>query len=515
MPHVRARLANRRLWIAAAAAFVSVALLVQVDVVPPRIHVRWRADLTDTQRAERERRYGLASPRLREGTTWQYEIRNRSRDNIEAIVKDPDVEDTAYVDRRAMTVPGAEVEVSWRRARFLIGPQPWRLLQMQSLCAFAGGIALLLLAPRDDRRRARLAPVVILLVALAAFIVPMRQTIRMGDAATYTSSREVFESYAGVRQIRFEAHLSDAILGRLYPLFGPGEDAPYRTFTALMRLATAWFFVCALGIGFVERWSPAVVRYLGLTMFAPSTLLYFGYRELGFLSLNIAAFPLLARGLRDRTPRLEASGALMGLGAALHGFGLLSIAGAALAALATRARILERLTLLLRVLAWATALYLGWVAIYMIVLKLPVIPGHADALPTRPWFTDKVGDHERLNVALLSSQGLRDLFFTAWVIGAPLFVIVVSVWRQHRDEVRAALWYSVPAILFTVAFWPIQGLTEEMDLVFAAFPAIYALMWVVALDGRHTRLAAVLLASAHLAFWRIVLSTDFINSRIQ
>ena len=30
MPHVRARLANRRLWIAVAAAFVAVALLVEL-----------------------------------------------------------------------------------------------------------------------------------------------------------------------------------------------------------------------------------------------------------------------------------------------------------------------------------------------------------------------------------------------------------------------------------------------------------------------------------------------------
>ncbi len=42
-----------------------------------------------------------------------------------------------------------------------------------------------------------------------------------------------------------------------------------------------------------------VLRYLGLVLLAPATLLYFGYRELGYLSLNVAAFPLLCTGLKD------------------------------------------------------------------------------------------------------------------------------------------------------------------------------------------------------------------------
>ena len=53
-----------------------------------------------------------------------------------------------------------------------------------------------------------------------------------------------------------------------------------------------------------------------------------------------------------------------------------------------------------------------------------------------------------------------------------------------------------------------------MDLVFAAFPAVYALAWVCAHDARRTAVASLLLISAHMAFWRIVLSSDFINSRL-
>ena len=119
----------------------------------------------------------------------------------------------------------------------------------------------------------------------------------------------------------------------------------------------------------VEGWSPVVLRYLGLVLLAPSTLLYFGYRELGHLSLNAAAFPLIVRGLQQGTARLEAGGALLGFGAALHGFGLLSLAGAWLAALAGASLAGERVRRLARLVAWGTAAYLGWVAVYLIVLE--------------------------------------------------------------------------------------------------------------------------------------------------
>jgi hypothetical protein len=53
-----------------------------------------------------------------------------------------------------------------------------------------------------------------------------------------------------------------------------------------------------------------------------------------------------------------------------------------------------------------------------------------------------------------------------------------------------------------------------MDLVVAGFPALYALAWVCAHDSRRTNLAAMLLISAHYAFWRVVLDQQFQNLRI-
>jgi hypothetical protein len=145
-------------------------------------------------------------------------------------------------------------------------------------------------------------------------------------------------------------------------------------------------------------------------------------------------------------------------------------------------------------------------------LKLPVLAGHAAVIRWRPWLVDQmVIDENRMNVALLSAVGARDLLFTGWVVGALLLAVAASLWRQYRDEVRMAMCYAVPSTIFVIFFWPIQGLALEMDLLVAAFPALYALAWVCAHDSRRTTIAAALLVSAHLAFWRIVLDERFIN----
>ena len=507
---------SRRAWIALGAVAIAVAALGDIRVTGPRIAVRWAASVSDSSRAELETRYSLQDGRRDSGPEWRYQLGDRSRENIGALVQDPAVADTGYIDRVQLTAGEPDVEVGVRPLPFPLSTDDefrdlGQLFQIQSLCLLIAGGGLLWAARRDDARlRRRLAVATILVLAATAYALPLPPTLHMGDADTYTSDRASFESYAGVREIRFEAHLSHAILGRFDAVLGRTDGSPTQALNLLMRLATAWFVVSALGIGFLERWSPIVVRYLGLTLLAPAALLYFGYRELGHLSLNLAAYPLLIRGLASGPPRLEASSVLSGLGAALHGFGLLSLAGSSLAALAMKARWTDRVRGLLRVVAWGTASYVGWIAIYVLVLNLPVTQGHTEVIPWRPWLADQpAGD--RINVAILSATGARDLLFTAWVIGAPLVGVAASLWRTHRDELRPALAYAVPSIVFSIAFWPIQGLGVEMDLIVAAFPAFYALAWVCAHDPRRTAIAAALLASAHLAFWRIVLDGRFVN----
>jgi hypothetical protein len=116
----------------------------------------------------------------------------------------------------------------------------------------------------------------------------------------------------------------------------------------------------------------------------------------------------------------------------------------------------------------------------------------------------------RVAAAILSATGMRDLAMSAWVIGAPLVFVALSLWRRQPHEVRIAMWYLVPSILFVIFRWPFEGVGGGMDLVVAGFPAFYALAWVCAHDARRTAVAAALLVSAHYAFWRVVLDDRFV-----
>jgi hypothetical protein len=504
----------RRLTRALALLLLVAAGLVHVDIVDPRVNVRWADGVSDEARLSFEQRFGLESGQPVEGSTWRYVLRDRSRENIRAVVSEPAVDDTHEIDRSAFTAPDREVRVTLRGWGMLVRGARSGLFQVQSLVLVVCG-SLLLWNARvvDDRRRRRMAAAVLVVTAAMAFAVPLRQPIAMGDSQTYIGTRRLFEQYAGVHQIRAEAHLSWAILGQLDTWYGRTEDSPARAFRTLTGGATAMFFVSAAGVGMLERWSPFVVRYLGLILLAPSALLFFGYQELGYLSLNAAVFPLLARGLQSGGRALEASGVLSGIGAALHGFGLLSLAGAGLAALGG-APSTDRLRWAVRLGAWGLLAYLWWIPAYALILQLPMAPGHADSIPLRPWLAD-VFSEGRVNVAIFSRKGARDLLFTAWVAGIPLLAVALSLWRRYPGEVRSALLYAVPSTVFLVVFWPVQGLGVEMDLVMAAFPALYALAWICAHDTRRATIAAVVLASAHFAFWRIVVGDDFVNPRIQ
>jgi hypothetical protein len=512
------------MWMAAGVVLAAIATLLQVTTTGPRVTVRWRAGISDAERGALERQYDLRKGEAIEGTDtgWRYELHGWSRDNVEALVHDPAVADTGYIDREAFTTEPPQRRVSVRSLPmpfpFSVSRDfrdPWQVFQLQSLCLLLGGAIVFWAAhASSERRRRNMAIAALLAVGVMAWTLPISgELVTMGDANQEVQTRRDFEQYAGVDHVRFEAHLSYVIMGRLDRLFGATEASPERAQITLARGATAWFVLCALATGFMGRWSPHVLRYLGLALVAPSALLYFGWREVGYLSLNVAMFPLLERGLRDGSWRIEGASALAGLGAALHGWGLVSLAGAWIAALAAPAPAAERVGRVLRIAAWGAAAYTGWVAVYIIVLKLPVGLGHVVAIPWRPVFTTGVFDG-RINAAIFSARGSRDLFMAGWVTGAPLLIVAATLWRQCGDEVRVALSYSVPSVLIALFVLHSQGLSEDMDVVFAVFPAFYALAWVCALDLTRTKIAAALLVSGHLAFWRTVLDEQFRNAPI-
>ena len=504
------------------------AVAVEVTVSGPRVNIRWREGLDPSDRATLERRHGLQNgePDSQSSRTWQYELGDRSRANIRALLSHPAVEDTGYIALDTLTAPAPDVRVRIRSLPPLPGlpfpfstgsefASPRELFQIQSgWLLLAGGVLLWAARGSSPRYRRNAAIGMLLLVAATTFAFPIRSSmVRMGDSSQIADSRRNFEAYLRADRIRFEIHLSHAIFLGLDRVFGRAEDAPVRAQVTLARAAATWFVVSSLLVGLLERWSPTALRYLGLALLSPSALMYFGWREVGYLAMNIATFPLLVRGLAGIGGRLEVAGVLAGLGAALHGFGVLSLAGSGIAACAARAPLVERAARVLRLAAWGTTFYLGWLAVYVIVMNASVVPGDAAAIPWRHWLVDGVrGD--RVNPAILSAAGGRDLLMTAWVVGVPLLLVAASLWRRYPDQARSAFWYSLPSVLFVVFFWPVQGLTEEMDLVFAAFPALYALCWVCAHDSMRTNIAAAVLVSAHLAFWRIVLDGAFVSMRV-
>jgi hypothetical protein len=520
-----ARTSRRRWWLVPAALFVLTLSLVTVTITGPRVSIRWQPTVGQTERQALEERHGLRNGRQddpQNPLVWRYELGDASRDAVAGLVKDPAVADTNYINRVTFAVDDSTVAMGTRIPALLRAlPFPFStdnrfdslslFLHIQSLCLVVAGCVLLRTAGFGDaRHRQRLAVAVLIAVGIAALTVPIRPTLlRMADSNMYTKNRTNFETTIGRGDLPFENHLTIALLAKLYPAFGPGEDAPERTFRALTRIASVWFVCCALAIGIVERWSPHVVRYLALALLAPSTLLYFGHRDFAYLSLNVATFPLLAHGIAVGSKRLEAGSALAGLGTAFHGFGLLSIVGAWIGMAVVRASLAERIERILRIAAWGTAGWVGWVAIYTIVFGLGVATSHASSGSWRPLFEDVVG--HRRNVAIFSPAGVRDILVSGWVVGVPLLIVAASLWTQHRRQVVFTLCFAAPSVLYWIFFWPVQGLGVDTGHVVGAFPAFFALAWLCAREPRQTVVAAAIMISAHVGFWRMVLDTRFVN----
>ena len=108
-PSRRAWLRPPRVWMALGAALIAIVSLVDVTTIDPRVTVRWRAEVGPADRVALERRYGLENAEPIEGASWRYQLRDRSRDNIRALIQDPSVDDTGYVDRDAFAAEKRQV----------------------------------------------------------------------------------------------------------------------------------------------------------------------------------------------------------------------------------------------------------------------------------------------------------------------------------------------------------------------------------------------------------------------
>lgn len=75
------------------------------------IHVRWPEGLSDGDRARLESALHLAPQRDIGDRTWQYNLLERSRENIAAIVAHPSVEDTSGLDRSALVLSATAIAI--------------------------------------------------------------------------------------------------------------------------------------------------------------------------------------------------------------------------------------------------------------------------------------------------------------------------------------------------------------------------------------------------------------------
>jgi len=87
----------------------NIALRRNYDTRPAYVNVRWAPTVDEEGRQRLEHRYSLTMGEFRENRTWGYYLTDLSRTNIEALVRDPMVEDTHQIDRQALHVSRSAV----------------------------------------------------------------------------------------------------------------------------------------------------------------------------------------------------------------------------------------------------------------------------------------------------------------------------------------------------------------------------------------------------------------------
>ena len=358
-----------------------------------------------------------------------------------------------------------------------------------------------------------LVALVVLLVAMLRM--PLHVSIPEGDYRNFVEDRSHFNSYM-VDAVNFQYHLSSQLVRAFDDALGSTESSPVAAFHWLSRLIALVFVVGLVGLGFLERWSEQVIRYIALAVAVPTTALLYGYHEFGHLpiALEATAIPLGLIALeRHRWWLLALSGALLGFGAALHGFGLVGLAFMLLVAAIyvirdDRIEVTDGLLRVGNAAVYGLAGWVAWVPIYPILLHTDVAAGHADEFPLRPLFHPQAyPNYHRIAQPVFSSLGLRDIGYEFWIVGVVALALVVFVSPSLRTAVALA---AIPVVLFVTVFWPVQGLGEDTDFLASAFPPLFAVAWLVAPSRKLTLLALGMLAAGDWALHH-VLSPAFID----
>ena len=120
-----------------------------------RIGVRWRDGVTEERRGELERRFRLVNG-VSTGTSFRYDLLDTRPTNIEALIKDPNAEDTESVSRTLFVAPpDIEYGQSWmwiaHRIPGLRAPGVVEAIVMTCVIALVGGVGRLAQGARTRR----------------------------------------------------------------------------------------------------------------------------------------------------------------------------------------------------------------------------------------------------------------------------------------------------------------------------------------------------------------------------
>lgn len=354
-------------------------------------------------------------------------------------------------------------------------------------------------------------------VFVACVTVPLPQEFEgngfMQDGLDNSGDRDKFERRFPVTRgptMSFHSHLGDLLMARLDRAFGGQGESSARAYAAISRIGGLLFVLELLVVAVWHNWSPRICRYAGLALASPLSLLFFGFWELGYLSLGAGVVPLLALGT-SRHP-LRAAGATLGAGllqglhSALHGFGLIGLAGGAMWSFIARGETAARLVRTLTFAAAGVAMYLGWVFVYVVGMKLSiVVDGAVKGFSGRGLFEPAIID-QRIAYPLFSQLGLGEVGVISMLAGVPLLVLALV--KTPLSRAVPALAFAVPGLAFLMLWWP-PGAPYNLDLLFAAFPGMLAACWLLASTRARTTRAYVLMALLHVLFWTVIGSTAF------
>jgi hypothetical protein len=392
------------------------------------------------------------------------------------------------------------------------------LLAGRSAVCLLVGAALVYLSSRPEtRKRAIEAAAVLAVFFAAAFAIrlePVPFIIFMGDYGQYQESAEQLTRYFIGEDLRFDAHLASLVMRAIIASGLAARDDPQQAFVVLAVLATIAWVAALVAVVVGDRMSAWSLRYVGLLAAAPAAVLFFGYREIAYLPLVALAvgWPLVVRGSRTGSRRDLALGATaIGAAVGLHGYaamGLLSLFLFVVIAAGSRRTALARGA---DAIAFGTLGWVGAIPLEIIFLNLNVLPHHAGDIPWRPLFHRRwEADEHRYAEAILSPVGVRDTVVSLILVGAPLLIAaLLALRRTRRLEAIAVSAATLPAAVWLIANWTVQGIGVDTDSIIGLFPVLPLLAVGAAATLRTSVLGLGLLAVGHVALWAVLLYRGF------